>query len=237
MRNVKLSVLLIFSSLCSCHHPEPLTQNERQGINQILYLYGGNCKYYALKKYTIGSSSTTFLLELSNSSEIEKQSDMPDVTSSNVAYTIFKFLKNEKTAYNNIQVKLIYSGGKELSFTYSNSILSLFERKMKIADNVVNQIKGRNFDSLKTLLNDTSYIKYDKNLLIANLRKIDSSNGRITQFLPLGFRFDKSTPMEKPLLHVIGILQSPKSNDIFSIYTDPNSTTEDALLINYKLNL
>jgi hypothetical protein len=50
---------------------------------------------------------------------------------------------------------------------------------MKVVDHVIRQIKEKNFDSLKLLLTDTSDIKYDKNVLVANLRRVDSTTDQV----------------------------------------------------------
>lgn len=121
-----------------------ITDNEDKGVNEILNFYGGYCKY------ALGASVTNkegkkkyFELELSKSEILDRHAKVVQMPASNIAYLFYKNLNEERDKYDEIQTVLIITDGEKSVFKYSTKELQLVEKRMRIANKVVNLIKHK----------------------------------------------------------------------------------------------
>lgn len=247
MKKIGLSILVALT-IASCgnrHEGEEktsvlsnlisITDNEYKGVKEILDFYGGQCKY------SIGASASTnegskkyFELEMSKSEEIEKYSQVVEMPASNVAYLFYKNLTEEKANYSEIHSVIIFNDGSKKTFKYPVDKLEIVNTKMTLVNKVIGLIKDKNFEAIKPMLNDTSFVRYNKNELINNITKIDPTFGTVKEFMLYGFRFNK-LENGKEILHYSGAIIRDKQSNEFSIDLDPNSTNDEIIILQYKL--
>ncbi|MEZ4805209.1 MAG: hypothetical protein R2852_06935 [Bacteroidia bacterium] len=214
-----------------------ITDNEDKGVKEILNFYGGECKY------SIGASASSeigekhyFELELSKSDAIEEITEIAQMPASNIAYLFYRNLnEEERKKYDEIHVVLIFSSGKKMKFNYSSQQLKLVNQRMKVVDKIVGLIKEKNFEALRPMLNDTTFISYDRNELISNLIKFDPQFGNVTEgFRPFGFGIEKSKN-GKEVLHISGAIIRDKQNNAFSVDLDLNGKGDYIYILQYKI--
>ncbi|AXT59204.1 hypothetical protein D1816_02190 [Aquimarina sp. AD10] len=209
-----------------------ITDNENNGIEEILNFYGGRCEY------SIGVSASTsdgtkkyFEIEMSQSDEIEKRLDKPILPSSNIAYIFYKNLKEEKKNYDAIHVILVSKNNVEQEFKYPVSTLEKVEQRISLNDKTVNLLKEKKFENLKTMLNN-ELIPFDKNELVPRLIKLEPQFGDIKEYRFFGFMI---APYKgKDILHLSGALLREKQNHEFSIDVDFNSNRDELYQLQYK---
>ncbi len=243
MKNITNVFLFVFTIIsCGCQQPDKqinATINEDKGITEILDNYGGNCEYSSGSETVseLGGSATTnkyFKIEMSKSKVIETLSQKIELPASNIAYLFYKNLNEEKSKYNEIQVVLLMNDGKKMTYKITTEKLEVVKSKMPLVFKAVGLIKDKKFEELRLILNDTSLIKYNKNELIQNVSKFDKTFGTVIEFLPYGFKFYKSES-GNDILHISGIIKRDKQNNEFSVDFDPNSNSEEMLVLNYEL--
>jgi hypothetical protein len=208
-----------------------ITDNEDKGVKEILELYGGQCKY------AVGfeNSKRYFELELSGSDIVEKQSEIAEMTASNVAYTFYKNLKDEKNNYVEIRTVLVFADSQKLSLAYPTRQLELIQKKMQVASKIVELIKKRDYTALRSAISDDEHLTYDKDVLIENMKVADIQFGNVTTgFTPYGFRIQQAKNGMK-ILHISGAISRDKQGNEFSIDTDLNGKDEKVFIFQYKL--
>jgi len=212
-----------------------ITDNEDKGIKEVLEFYGGQCKY------TIGASASTedgkskyFELEMSQSQAIDSYSKIAQMPASNVAYLFYRNLNEEKNKYNEIHTVLKFADGNEMTFKYSTEQLEIVESRMPTVEKIVDLIKEKKFEKIKSFLNDTSVAKYDKNELVTNIEKIDPNFGNVKEFMPYGFRINENE-QGKRFLHISGAVLRDKQNHEFSADFDLDAPKDKVLMIEFKL--
>ncbi|MCR8561794.1 hypothetical protein KXD93_29325 [Mucilaginibacter sp. BJC16-A38] len=240
-----LFVLLLFS--CGNKHPGEqktsllsnlvtISDNEDRGVKDILNFYGGVCEY------SIGASLSTdegknkyFEVKLSKSESLDKFSRVPEVAASNIAYLFFKSLKGEKRNYDEIHSVLLFRSGSKFEASYSIDKLELIAHKLTILDKVVDLIKNKKFEVLKSLLSDGSYTPAAKSDLMRNIQKIELSLGNIKGFRPYGFKFETLNGYN--VLNILGIVLRDKENTEISLKVDLKPSEDKVHFLDYKLSL
>jgi hypothetical protein len=210
-----------------------ITNNEDKGIKEVLWFYGGECEY------SIGYSNSSednggkfFQIELRKSDAIEKGAKVSQMHASNIAFRFFKNLTNERKNYKEIRVALVFNDGQKQTFKYFSNELERVEKKLTVVNLVVNLI---NYDSLGTLLSDNSMFTYNKNELLSNLEKVDSSFGNITEgFRLFGFRNDLMKNGIQ-ILHFSGAIIRDKQSNEFSIDIDWSENSNKLYRLQYKM--
>jgi hypothetical protein len=250
MKRFSVYVILIAASmLVSCGHRHAgetkptllsnfvnITDNENNGIQEIIKFYGGQCKYgLGVIISTNESKKKYFKLEITGGNVIDRYSSNSEMPASNIAYLFYRNLKDEKNNYDEIHTILIFNDGAKAINSYSKDTLEIVDRKMKVVNKVVDLLKSKNFEGIRQILNpDTAHIHYSKDELISNLSKHDTLFNNIKVIVPWGFRFDKFSDGYTKL-HISAILTRDKQNCAFSVDFDPTSTKDDILLLDFKL--
>lgn len=213
-----------------------ITDNENKGVKEVLRYYGGVCEYSkGVSKTTDDTDGKFFGLELRESKVLEQQASISEMPASNIAYRFYKNLVDEKNKYDYIKVLIKFKDGTKQVFKYSCSDLEQLKSKVTIANSIVALIKQKNFDSVVSVLDNKTVYTYDKNELSANLPKLESELGDITEgFRMLGFTV-KQQGGEKPILHISGVIVRNKQNTNFSVDIDWEPGHNNVYLIQYKL--
>lgn len=216
-------------------HAMSITDNEDKGVKEILDFYGGECKY------SVGSSDLGegrkkyFVLEMSKSKAIEKYTNAVEMPASNIAYLFFHNLKEEKNNYDEIQTIIHFDDNSKMDFKFPKKDLELVDAKMSTVQKFVTLLKNKDFEQIKLMLVvDTSFLRYNKNEVVANLAKVEPQLGTIQKFLPYGFRLRK-LDNGKEFLHISGVLLRDKQSNEFSVDLDPVAKRDEVIAVNYKL--
>ncbi|MBK9530507.1 MAG: hypothetical protein IPO42_01695 [Chitinophagaceae bacterium] len=220
----------LFSNLVS------ITDNEDKGIKEIIAFYGGYCEYGVEKKiYTDKDNETNFWIKFSKSTTVDSLAKVAELPGSNIAYIFYKNLVKEKSNYNQIKSELIFSDGGTMKFSYTIPQLEKVKFKIQLVDKIVSLIKNKNFKDIKNyLIVDTALFKYDKDILISNLEKVEPEFGNASDFIPYGFTFSKAENGQE-ILHISGLIKRDKQSNYFSVNLDPNSLKDEIYSLNYQL--
>ncbi len=216
-----------------------ISDNEDAGVKDVLGFFGGYCEY-SIGKFvsTEKNSKKYFELKLSKSEAIEKFADNLRFPASNIAYRFYRNLNSEERKnYTHIKSIIVLSDEKEVKFEFSTWELEIVDKKMAFVKHVVSIIKEKRFDDLAPLLNDSSYVQYDKNELIENLKKVDSQFGNVTDegFRIFGYKINAIDKKGNDILHISGaILRDIRANE-FRLTIDPYSDELEILMLQYKM--
>lgn len=212
-----------------------ISENEDKGIKEILQVYGGKCEYsVGFQDNSIHGRTDYFELKVSGSEKIEANYKVAHIPASNIAYTFYHNLTDERQKYDKIQVVILFKNKVSKSFEFSTEDLDLVERKMEIVEDMIELLKNQEYLTVKTKLKpDTSIFKYDDDRLISDMSEADKEWGQISKFIPRGFYF-KEYPTGRTILHILGVLERNSGKGEFSIDIDSKADCNDILLIRYQ---
>jgi hypothetical protein len=214
---------------CNSDH---LSESEDKGIKDILANFGGKCEYSIGYNIEGSKSRKYFELRLSESRYQKAFDSIPEVPSSNIAFTFFKHLiPNETVRYDFIRSKILLISGKEFSKDFESKKLLLVDSKMHELENTLDLLKSKKYSELERNLNN-SVIPYNKRELMTEFERIDSIYGGVEDFSFLGFRFYKFSANTE-LLHISASVKQLRAVLNFSI--DLNPYNNDIYLIRYEL--
>ena len=212
-----------------------ITDNEDKGIKEILDFYGGECKYSvgAVKSTDDNEDMKYFEIELRKSIALTKYADRPEWTTSNIAYRFFKNLnQKERENYTHVRGTLVFDNGDKIEHDYSREELEIMDKKMKIVLDIIETIKQKRFQDIKSYLNPEGNFTYDKDTVVSDLQKFDPEFGNITEFRLFGFKY--TTADTKPILGIFGVMIRDVQNNEFKVYINPKSDKNEVMALNYK---
>lgn len=227
----KISALLLILIAVSC---DSITDNESKAIDDILEFYGGACKY------SVGFVESTddkedkryFEIELTNSVALTRYADKPEWTTSNLAYRFYKHLNlEERQAYSHIRGTLLLDNGDKIKHDYSIEELEVVDRKMKIVSEVIEMIKQKKFDDLKSYLNPENIFTYNKDDVINDLRNYESKSGKILEFRLFAFKYTSANT--KPILSIFGVMVRDVQYTEVKISINPKSEKTEIMAVKY----
>jgi len=212
-----------------------LTENEDNGVKEILDYYGGRCEYSVGTKVSTSNGKVKyFILDISSSPVIEGYADVSEMPASNVAYLFYRNLKEEKDNYDEIHVKLQIKEDIVVEFVFPKSELEIVDSRIPSMLKIVDLIKTKDFEAITPYLNDTSEYSYDKNELVQSIRAADDQFGAVKDFMPFGFRI-REQESGISILHISGIIFREKQDHEFSADFDLSKPKDELLMIQYKL--
>ncbi len=231
MKNIFCLLLALVAVSCN---DILISDDERNGIDDILAFYGGYCQY------SIGFSTTTdedskkyFELELSQSEVAENYKDKIDMVTSNLAYRFYRNLdEGSKNKYSHIRGKVIFGDGKEDYDDYPVEDLKILNDKFYLITNIQSWINNEDYKQIARNLNDSLVYEYDRNVLATNLEKIDPRFGMISEYRLFGFKF--LTPDNIRVLRVKGLFIREKENSQFTIWLNATPESNEILKIDYS---
>lgn len=157
-----------------------ITDNENSGINEILEYYGGRCEYAVGRKFsTNGTKINYFVINLSNSTVVDTYANVAEMPASNIAYLFYRNLKEEKNAYDQIQVRLQIKKGEVVEFVFSGTQLEQVDDRIPTIREIVGLIKRHEFESIASYLNDQSVYDFDKLELVKKMEEAESQFGKV----------------------------------------------------------
>ena len=216
---------------------EGLTENEAKGIQEIVDMYGGICKYsVGFKSSENGEASHHFKISLSNSPGIEiyKKKGLLNLASSNIALTFYKNLnKEELKNYDKIKVNLKPKGDNEKSYSFTKSELLIIKDRVKTIKQIVNDIKNKNFNNIESYLNKETVFKYDQDELVSGVERVDSSLGEISKIHITGFVIYKSNQGNE-FAHICGMVSRDIQTHEFSADFSLNNPPDIVEKFEYK---
>ncbi|SDR65908.1 hypothetical protein [Christiangramia echinicola] len=245
MKKPTLLILLLITIL-SCKNADEnsdksqsslieVSENEQNGIDNVLNYYGGELAYkFGYSLSTDKGKEKYFELQLDKSNVIEKWRNNPDLIGSNIAYLFYKNLdEEEQNEYDIIRANLTFNDGQQNKFTYSTETLNKVDKKMTFVNEIIDEIQSGEFQKIEPYLNN-ELVKYDKDELISRLEAVDPNFGELKEFRPLGFKIAKQKNGIE-ILHISGAVIRTKANHEFSVDLDLNSDEKEIYQLQYKL--
>jgi hypothetical protein len=241
-------LIVLLSFVLACTSPQPgekktgllsnlisNTDNEVKGIKEIVGFYGGQCEYGVEKTFQVGDENEkTFWIKFSKNASLDSFPERAELPGSNIAYLFYKNLGKEKNNYDKIRSELVFANGRRMAFKYTPEQLEKVRLKIPVVDKIVALIKNKQFDEIKNfLVVDTSLLKYNVDVLIANMEEAEPRFGNASEFIPVGFKFLR-TDQGRDLLQIFGLIVRDKQNNNLSVLFDPNSPQEKIYMMNYK---
>jgi hypothetical protein len=205
---------------------------ELKAVNKVVELIGGRCAYGLRFEATPKGRSSYFTLTLSESIDLELLSDIPELPASGAAYTFYSNLSTPNN-YTHIEVSLKYKNGEEKEYVYSVEELESVKRQMPKVFNITRLLQDRRFDSLGAMLNDSSYIQYNKMELLKNVEKYERQFGALKEFVPFGYKF-QDVEKGSVNLHISGMTFRNQDFVRFSIDLDTTEKSNRVIVLNYK---
>jgi hypothetical protein len=222
MKNLVL-LLICLPFLVSC-----TSENETKGVDEVLKFYGGKVEW------SIGVNASTVEEELQGKFfeitlmdvEISKYYSNASLPASNCAYLFYHALTEvEKDEYSFVRV-ILQEGEERSTHEFTIEKLKIVENAIPTLNQTVEFMKANNYESLNALFNpDVNLPEYVEELESYEEQciKIDSTYGRIKEFLMQGFIIhDEYIKSElKQVVRLSGNLVREKQPTDFSITLDP----------------
>jgi hypothetical protein len=227
----KISTVSLILIAVSC---DSITDNESKAIDDILKFYGGACKYSVgfIESTDDKEDKKYFEIELTNSVALSRYADRPEWTTSNLAYRFYKHLNlEERQTYTHIRGTLLLDNGDKIKHDYSIEELEVVDKKMKIVSDVIEKIKQKKFDDLKSYLNPENNFTYNKDDVINDLKNYESQFGKILEFRLFGFKYTSADT--KPILTIFGAMIRDVQYTEIKISINPKSEKTEVMAVKY----
>jgi hypothetical protein len=213
-----------------------ITGWEEKGIDSILYLYGGKCKYFKKMSFSTNMVQDTFFqIELSGSSVINSELQASDLHSSNIGYILYEnIVQDNNNPYSRIKVILKFEDGSKHSKSYTFPQLNLVHEKIKFVEEVIYLIKEEELAELKELFsNDENYL-FDKDEIIKEISSAELKLDSIKEFIPCGFDFS-TLKDDRESIHISGIVKRKNGgNTQFSLDVYAELNINEIIQLQYK---
>ena len=185
----KVSSILILLLFFSCNKVTE-TENEINSVQAVLNFYNGECfKSKGFEKGN-GVDKQYYEIEISKSELLNQSPDKIKSHSGNIAYLFYSNLKNEKSNYNEIKVKINLSNGETQSFKYSDIELNEIEKFQPKINEIIKYIKTEDYENLTKQFEDS--IKIEKKTISELFNSLQSKFGKINRTQFQGFQFEDS---------------------------------------------
>ncbi|MFD2907551.1 hypothetical protein ACFSX9_02270 [Flavobacterium ardleyense] len=191
-----LSVLFLIT-LCSCNKLTE-TENEINSVQAVLNYYDGECLKSKGFEKSNGTDKQFYEIEISNSKLLNQSADKLNSNAANIAYLFYSNLKNEKSNYQEIRVKINLSNGESQSFKYSDQEINEIEKLQPRINEIIEYIKTNNYEKLAGQFQDS--IKVDERAISDLFTSLQSKYGKIEQTQFQGFQFEDSNNFGKLII-------------------------------------
>lgn len=192
----KLSVLVLII-LCSCNKVTE-TENEINSVQAVLNFYNGECLKSKGFEKNNGVDKQYYEIEISKSELLNQSPDKLKSHSANIAYLFYSNLKNEKSNYDEIKVKINLSNGESQSFKYEDKELIEIENLQPKINEIIEYIKTDNYRSLTKQFEDS--IKVEEKTISELFISLQSKYGKINKTQFQGFQFEDSNNFGKLII-------------------------------------
>jgi len=228
-----ISSLLLNLVLTSCKQLK-FSEKETAALQEVSSLYGGTCtstiNMTASTKY---GNTKSFEIEIDNSAFLNENTKWTEMFAANTAYVFYTFVKDEKPDYSTVKSSIIYQNGGKVSFAYSLDTLEIVYNKMAFVRQFVDILKNQDYKKINEMLKPRIFLtEEDKGKYLNELKAADSVFGEITEFTPMGFRFNYPENGNN-FLHISGNLKRTRRDTQFSIDINPAIDKNELYLYGY----
>lgn len=193
----KILSILILIILCSCNKITE-TENEINSVQAVLNFYNGEClKSKGFEKGN-GVDVQYYELEISKSELLNQSPDKLKSHSANIAYLFYSNLKNEKSNYDEIIVKINLSNGESQSFKYADKELNEIEKLQPKINEIIEYIKTDDYRNLAKQFDDS--IRIEEKTISELFTSLQSKYGKIKKTQFQGFQFEDSNNFGKIII-------------------------------------
>ena len=144
-----LALLIIFS--CS---KVGVSKTEVEAVDKVLQFYGGQVNRSIGFKIANGKIANYFELQVSKSDLLNNEQRYLTEQAGNVAYIFYTNLKDEKSNYNEIRVKINLDNGTSQEYNFSTTELKEIEELYPEIEKTNNFIRDADY---KSLIRDSDY--------------------------------------------------------------------------------
>ena len=219
---VRFIGVLLIGLLTACGNIV-VSETEEKAAQSVLEFYGGTCQQSKGVTSTDGVTNTYFELEMSNSALLDSYASMLEMPASNIAFLFFSNLKDDRTKYTQIKVKINLTTGESYENTYSTKDLVEVESLIPILAEVSDKIKAHDYEGFRALFVQEEETNVSAEQLQSHCAPLDSAYGNIDQTQFQGYAFFESEQDERALVHLAGIQIREKENTPISLYIDRKS--------------
>jgi hypothetical protein len=188
-----LALLIIFS--CS---KVGVSKTEVEAVDKVLQFYGGQVNRSIGFKIANGKTANYFELQVSKSDLLNNEQRYLTEQAGNIAYIFYTNLKDEKSNYNEIRVKIDLDNGTSQEYNFSTTELKEIEELYPEIEKTNNFIRDADYKSLirdadyKSLATQNGEIGVTENSLKNVFDQLTSEFGNIKQIQNQGLSFHKS---------------------------------------------
>ena len=197
MKQILQIVILLI--IFSCNKIE-VSKTEVEAVDKVLQFYGGKVNRSIGFKIANGKKANYFELQVSKSDLLNNDIKYLTEQAGNIAYIFYTNLKDEKSNYNEIRVKIDLDNGTSQEYNFSTTELKEIEELYPEIEKTNNFIKDADY---KSLIRDADYkslatqngeigVGITENKLKNIFDQRTSEFGNIKQIQNQGFSFHKS---------------------------------------------
>ncbi|WP_271784790.1 hypothetical protein [Aquimarina algiphila] len=229
-------VFSLFIIVCSCNTTPSqvnLSANEKVAIDSIASIYGGNISYY--KGVTLignDKNSHFFQINLDESSVLPDFNEFKYLPPSNIASIFYSLIsQKEKEEYNKYKISVNYAGDLK-EYEYSREKLSTIVNCAQKTKFIIKLLKDENYSILKSSINIHPLFKFDLDILLRGIKRVNENYGQIKNSTITGFTFHNVEDHDFNFIKIYGFFEREKQNNLFSIFIDPK--TKNVFKIEYE---
>lgn len=190
----KISSILFLFLIISCNKVSE-TENEINAVQQVLNFYNGECVKSKGIEINNGVDKRNYELEMSKSDLLNQSPTKLKSHSGNIAYLFYSNLKNEKSNYDEIKVKINLLNGETQNFKYSDIELNEIEKLEPKFKEITEYIISEDYENLTKQFDGS--IKVEKKSISELFESFKSQYGKINKTQFQGFQFENSNNFGK----------------------------------------
>lgn len=192
----KLSILILVI-LCSCNKVSE-TENEINAVQEVLNFYNGECLKSKGFEKSNGVDKQYYEIEIGKSELLNQSPDKLKSHSGKIAYLFYSNLKNEKSNYDEIKVKINLSSGESQRFSYTDKELIEIEKLQPKINEIIEYIKTDKYENLTNQFEDS--IKVEEKTISELFTSLQGKYGEISKTQFQGFQFENSNTFGKLII-------------------------------------
>ncbi|RYZ83742.1 MAG: hypothetical protein EOP04_19375 [Proteobacteria bacterium] len=249
MKKFIWAIVCIVVASCGSDHPGEkktslashflsISDSEDKGIKDVISSFGGECEYGFSKSVSVNEEQqNTFWLSVRKSQSIDDLPIDAEVFASGIALTFYRNLKEEKSKYSHVKVKVVKSGSsseKSFSVKLLDSVLSRFN-VVKSAINFIDKEDYKSFSNSVYL--DERFIEdldaQKKATFLDTVKAIRNSTGPLKEIISIGFN-EISLPDGSEFLYYSIFVLFEKRNYPISLVVNRDTTDQRVHFFNYN---
>lgn len=186
MKQILQIVILLITFSCN---KIGVSKTEVEAVDKVIQFYGGQVNRSIGLKTANWKKTDYFELQVSKSDLLNNEQRYLTEQAGNIAYIFYTNLKDEKSNYNEIRVKIDLDNGTSQEYNFSTTELKEIEELYPEIEKTNNFIRDADYKSLAT---QNGEIGVTENSLKKVFDQLTSEFGNIKQIQNQGFSFHKS---------------------------------------------